>query len=103
MKIIKPISIALTLFFFGCSKPVAVEIKDVCSQPADSKVIIQGFISLPQQIETIQLMRNGSVSAVGLQLYTMTKPDATGDSVRTTFWTSDKGEPNKIKPLPKGY
>ena len=88
---------------FGCGKPVAVEVKDACSQPIGSTVIVQGYISLPKQIETVQLTRKGAVEAVGLQLFLMTKADATGDSVRTTFWTSDKGEPNKIKPLPKGY
>lgn len=33
----------------------------------------------------------------------MTKADATGDDVRAVFWTSDTGEPNRIKPLPKRY
>lgn len=103
MKILKTTLITIALLMFGCSKPVAVEIKDVCSQPPGTKVIIQGFISLPQQIDTIQLTRQGRIEAIGLQLFLMTKADATGESVRVTFWVSDKGEPNKIKPLLKGY
>lgn len=103
MKILKIILITGVFLMFGCSKPVAVEIKDVCSMPVDSKVIIQGFISLPQQIETIQLTRGGRIEEVGLNLFLMTKADATGDSVKTIFWTSPKPEPNKIKPLSRGY
>ena len=104
MRTLKLGCITLTIFLFSCSsKPVAIEIKDVCSQPEGANIIIQGYISLPQQIDTIQLIKKGSISAVGLQLFLMTKADATGDSVKTTFWTSDKGEPNKIKPLPKDY
>lgn len=88
----------------GCSrKAVPLQIKDVCAQPKGTKVEIQGYISLPEKIETIQLTRGGRIEAVGLQLYLMTKADATGDAVRTTFWVSDKSEPNKIKPLSKGY
>lgn len=103
MKKLKLICIAYVVLMFGCSKPVPMEIKDVCSQPEGTDVIIEGFISLPKVIETIQLTRKGQIEAVGLQLFLMTKADATGDSVKTTFWTSDKGEPNKIKPLSKGY
>lgn len=94
---------ALCIGLGGCSKPVAVEIGDVCSQAAGSSVIVKGYVSLPPQIDTVQLTRGGKVVAVGLQLYMMTKADATGDAVKTTFWTSDKGEPNKVKPLPRGY
>ena len=104
MKLLYLAIILNVLFIAGCSsRPVNVEIKDVCSQPIGTNVEITGYISLPQQIDTIQLIKKGSISAVGLQLFLMTKADATGDSVKTTFWTSDKGEPNKIKPLPKGY
>ena len=103
----KILTLTLTIFIFlafGCGKsPVAVEIKDVCSQPEGANVVIQGYISLPQLINTIQKTRGGRIEAVGLQLYVMNKADATGDSVKTTFWTSDKGEPNRIKPLPKSF
>lgn len=103
MKKLKLICIAFVFLMFGCSKPIPVEVKDVCSQPEGTSIIIQGYISLPQVIDTIQMTRKGRIEAVGLQLFLMTKADATGDSVKTTFWTSDKSEPNKIKPLPKGY
>ena len=103
MKKLKLICIAFVFSMFGCSKPVPMEIKDVCSQPEGTDVIIQGFISLPQVIDTIQMTRQGRIEKVGLQLFLMTKADATGDSVKTTFWVSDKSEPNSIKPLSKGY
>lgn len=103
MKILKLTLITFVFLMVGCSKPVPMEIKDVCSQPEGTDVIIQGFISLPQVIDTVQLTRKGRIEAVGLQLFLMTKADATGDSVKTTFWVSDKSEPNKIKPLSKGY
>ena len=94
----------MVLLFSGCSrKAVPVQIKDVCAQPKGTKVEIQGYVSLPKEIETIQLTRGGRIEAVGLQLYLMTKADATGEAVMTTFWVSDKSEPNKIKPLSKGY
>ena len=101
MKLLYLAIILNVLFIGGCSsRPVAVEIKDVCKQPIGTNVEITGFISLPQLISTIQLRKGGAIKAVGLQLFMMTKADATGDAVMTTFWTSDKGEPNKIKPLP---
>ena len=101
MRILKLTIIAMILGMFSCSsKPVALEIKDVCLQPIGTNVEITGFISLPQLISTIQLRKGGAIKAVGLQLFMMTKADATGDAVMTTFWTSDTGEPNKIKPLP---
>jgi hypothetical protein len=103
MKLLKLILLAFGLSIFGCGAPVAVEIKEVCSQPEGTKVVIQGYISLPQRIDTIQMTRGGRIEAVGLQLFVMTKADASGDSVRSVFWTSDKGEPNKIKPLPGSY
>ena len=101
----KTLTVCFTLLLLvGCSrKPVPVQIKDVCSQPKGTKVEIQGYISLPKEIETIQLTRGGRIEAVWLHLYMMTKADATGEAVMTTFWVSDKSEPNKIKPLSKGY
>ncbi len=48
-------------------------------------------------------MRGGAIKEVGLQLFMMTKQDATGDAVMSKFWTTSKpeGEPDEIKPLPK--
>ena len=103
MKNFKLLIIVIVLLMFGCSKPVSVEIKDVCSQPEGTKVIIQGYISLPQMIDTIQISRSGKITAVGYQLFMTTKADAASEEVKATFWTSDKGEPNKIKPLARAY
>lgn len=94
----------MVLLLSACSKKaVPVQIKDVCAQPKGTKVEIQGYISLPKEIETIQLRRGQRIESVGLQLYLMTKADATGDAVMATFWVSDKSERNKIKPLGEGY
>lgn len=102
-KLVLTISL-MVLLLSGCSKKVVpLQIKDVCAQPKGTVVEIQGYISLPKEIETIQLMRGQRIESVGLNLFLMTKADATGEAVMTTFWVSDKSEPNKIKPLPKGY
>jgi hypothetical protein len=61
---------------------------------------------LPKQITTLQITKGGAIKAVALQLFMMTKQDATGDAVMTSFWTTptSEREPNKIKPLPmNGY
>lgn len=107
MKILNLLLIATILGTFGCgSKPVPMDIKDVCKQPIGTNVEVSGYISLPKEVSTIQLRRGGAIKEVGLQLFMMTKQDATGDAVMSTFWTTPKaeGEPNKIKPLPmNGY
>ncbi len=107
MKTIYLLTTTLILLSFGCgSKPVPMEIKDVCKQPIGTNVEVTGYISLPKEISTIQLRKGGAIKEVGLQLFMMTKQDATGDAVMSTFWTTPKneGEPNKIKPLPmNGY
>ncbi len=103
MKFIKSIIILSVLFVFGCSSPKPFEIKDVCAQPEGTKAILQGYLSLPQTIDTIQLTRGGKISAVGYQLFLVTKADATGDSAKVTIWTTNNNEPNKIKPLPSDY
>lgn len=103
MKILKIILIIGIFLMFGCSSPKPVEIKDVCAQPEGTGVIVQGYLSLPKTIDTIQLTKGGAITAVGYQIFLMTKSDASGDAVKVTIWTSDKGEPNKIKPLPRSY
>jgi hypothetical protein len=107
MKKINLLIITVVLLSFGCgSKPVPLEIKDVCKQPIGTKVEISGYISLPKQISTLQITKGGAIKAVALQLFMMTKQDATGDAVMTSFWTTptSEAEPNKIKPLPmNGY
>lgn len=96
--------IALCIWSSACGKPPQpFEIKDVCSQPTGTNVVIQGYISLPKAIDTIQITKGGRITQVGYQMFVMTKADATGDAVKATFWTSDKGDPNSIKPLPRNY
>lgn len=103
MKILKIIFIIGVIGMFGCSSPKPFEIKDVCAQPEGTAVIIQGYVSLPKTIDTIQLTKGGAITAVGYQLFLMTKADASGDSVKATFWTTTKAEPNKIKAFSQNY
>lgn len=85
---------------FGCGKaPQPFEIKDVCSQIEGTPVIIQGYLSLPKTIDTIQLTKGGKITQVAYQIFLMTKMDATGDAVKVTLWTTNEREPNKIKSL----
>jgi hypothetical protein len=102
-KLLEAVCCAGIALLAACSEPAAVEIKDVCAKGEGVKIITTGYISLPKTIDTVQLTRKGAIEAVGLQLFVMTKTDATGDAVKATFWVSDKSEPNKIKPLPKVY
>lgn len=102
MKILKLTFITIILTMFGCSKPVASELKDVCSQPEGTEVVIQGYLSLPNNMERTSYYKGKNVS-VSYRLFLMTKADATGDEVRTTLWGSHEGKPNKIKPLPEKY
>lgn len=98
------IFITLLTFAIGCGKPPQpFEIKDVCSQPVGTAVSVTGYVSLPKTIDTIQITKGGRITQVGYQMFVMTKADATGDAVKATFWTSDKGEPNSIRPLPRDY
>jgi hypothetical protein len=103
MKIIKSLIIAAILLMFGCSSPKPFEIKDVCAQPEGTKVIMQGYLSLPKTIDTIQLTKGGKITDVGYQIFLMMKADASGDAVKVTIWTTNKGEPNKIKAFSNGY
>ncbi len=103
MKILKFLTVASILFVVGCSSPKPFEIKDVCAQPEGTKVITQGYLSLPKTIDTIQLTKGGAITAVGYQLFLMTKADASGDAVKVTIWTTTKSEPNKIKPFSQNY
>lgn len=90
---------------FGCgeTKPLAVEIKDVCSQPTGTNVTIQGYLSLPQMMEVTKYTRNGQGVSMNYKLLLMTKPDKTGDSVAVILTATGISEPNKIKTLPDKY
>ncbi len=103
MKILKIILIICVFSMSGCSSPKPFEIKDVCAQPVGTKVITQGYLSLPKTIDTIQLTKGGAITAVGYQIFLMTKADASGDAVKVTIWTTTKSEPNKIKPFSQNY
>lgn len=103
MKIIKSLIIAPILLMFGCSSPKPFEIKDICAQAEGTKVITQGYLSLPKTIDTIQLTKGGAITAVGYQIFLMTKADASGDAVKVTIWTTTKSEPNKIKAFSQNY
>lgn len=92
-----------TMFVFGCSSPKPFEIKDFCAQSPGTKVITQGYLSLPKTVDTIQLTKGGKITAVGYQIFLMTKADATGDAAKVTLWTTNKAEPNKIKAFSNGY
>lgn len=100
LKIIIIIGIFLT---FGCSSPKPFEIKDVCAQREGTEAILQGYLSLPKTIDTIQLTKGGKILDVGYQIFLMTKADATGDAAKVTIWTTNKAEPNKIKAFSNGY
>lgn len=106
-KVMKTIALAIILsviLTLGCgSSPKPFEIKDVCSQPEGTKAILQGYLSLPKTIDTIQLTKVGKITAVGYQIFLMTKADAGGDAVKVTIWTTNKGEPNKIRAFSNGY
>ncbi len=51
MKVLRLIIIGILLFACSFDKPVAVEIKDVCSQSEWTNVTIQGYLSLPEMLE----------------------------------------------------
>ena len=103
MKTLKLTGLVLVFLIFGCSKPVSVEIRDVCQKPAGTDVVIQGYLSLPNNMEMMSYRKGDGNASVSYQLFLMTKLDATGDSVRTILWGSAEGKPNKIQPLPAKY
>lgn len=49
------------------------------------------------------MTKGGRITAVGYQIFLMTKADASGDAAKVTIWTTNKGEPNKIKAFSNGY
>lgn len=105
MKILTFIVISLLLLLSGCSepKPIAVEIKDVCSQPTGTNVTISGYLSLPELMEVTKYTRNGQGVSINYKLFLMTKQDATGDAVAVILFATGISEPNKIKTLPDKY
>ena len=98
------ITIIISLLF-GCgeTKPLAVEIKDICSQPKGENVTISGYLSLPQMMEVTKYTRNGESVKMNYKLFLMSKQDTTGDSVAVILSATGISEPNKIKTLPDKY
>lgn len=98
------ILMTLTFILNGCGTlPKPFEIKNICAQPQTTNAILQGYLSLPKTMDTIQLTKDGKIRAVGYQLFLMTKADETGDAVKVTIWMTNKAEPNKIKAFSNGY
>ena len=102
MKIRAFLLIAISICFLGCgeTKPITVEIKDVCSQTTGTNVSIQGYLSLPEMLEVTKFTRGGQGSSMNYKLFLMTKQDATGDAVPVILSATGISEPNKIKTLP---
>ncbi len=90
---------------FGCGEtpPVAVEVKDVCSQPEGTNVTIKGYFSLPKSMEVTKYTRGGQGAGINYKLILMTKQDATGDAVFVNMSGTVDPRPNKIKMLPDNY
>lgn len=87
----------------ACSKPVRAELGDVCSEPEGTVVTVEGYIRLPEMMETIQQMRDGRITAVGHQPLLAASADATRDAVKLTVWTTTAAEPNRIKAFSSDY
>jgi hypothetical protein len=103
----KSVFLVITLFIllFGCGEanPIAVEIKEVCSQPMGTNVTIQGYLSLPQMLEVTKYTRKGQSVSMSYKLFLMTQPDASSDAVPVILSVTGISEPNKIKTLPDKY
>lgn len=99
--------LAILAAFFGasCSEapPIAVDIKDVCSQPMGTNVTVQGYFSLPKSLEVTRYTRGGQGAGINYKLILMTKQDATGDAVFVNMSGTSVPDPNKIKMLPDNY
>ncbi|MEQ1604905.1 MAG: hypothetical protein ABL999_08550 [Pyrinomonadaceae bacterium] len=103
-KTLSLITLAITLGSFGCAnKPIAVEIKDVCSQPIGTNVAIQGYFSLPKSLEVTKYTRGGQGAGISYKLILMTKQDASGDAVFVNISGTSVTDPNRIKVLPDDY
>lgn len=89
----------------SCSEtpPIAVEIKDVCSQPIGTNVTIQGYFSLPKSLEVTRYTRGGQGAGINYKLILMTEKDASGDAVFVNMSGTSVTDPNRIKMLPDSY
>lgn len=102
-RLITLLAISLTAIGCGTPDPVAVDIKDVCAQAPGTYVTIQGYISLPREMEIVRYTRGGQGAGITYKLFLMTKADATGDSVATVFSGTSQTAKNRIKMFPANY
>lgn len=87
----------------GEAPPVAVDVKDVCSQPIGTNVTVQGYFSLPKSLEVTRYTRGGQGAGINYKLILMTKQDASGDAVFVNMSGTTATAPNTIKMLPDNY
>ncbi len=81
----------------SCAVPKRVAIRDVCLEPEGTTVSVDGFVSLPRTVDTVQLSRGGRVAEVGYQLLVTSDGAGTGDSVKVTLWATESRQANRIK------
>lgn len=99
-KVVVLILATVGLLSGGCAEPIRVELRDVCSKPAGTVVTVEGYILMPEMMETIQQMSDGRISGVGYQPLLTADTDAMRDAVKLTVWTTRNAEPNRMKELP---
>lgn len=96
---------SLALLLAGCASPQPIELNKACAQPPGARVIVRGYLSLPDVIDTVQLRQGGRITEVGYQIPLMRSPSApaiSGEAVKTTIWATDRSKPNRIRPFPVG-
>lgn len=91
------------LLFAACTKPVAVEIKDVCSKPNGTIVVLHGFISLPREMEITRYTRGGERAGTTYRLHMTTNADSSGHKVAAIFSGTSTAEQNRVKNFPPNY
>lgn len=89
---------------FACSRKVEpATIGDVCQKPKDMLVEVEGYLVLPNYMNTTTTYgrRNNKKT---YQLFLATQPDGKGTGIRSTVTGTDTNEPNSIRNLPPtGY
>lgn len=105
MKILNLPTFLLMLSAFSCgnSPPKIVDNKEVCAQPAETLITIQGYLSLPEMLEVTKYMRDGQSIRINHKLFLMTEPEVSGEAVAVMVSGTNASEPNKIRSLPTNY
>lgn len=98
-KVLIPMLAGIALCSIGCTEPIRVEPRDVCSKPEGTAVTVEGYILMPEMMETIQQMSDGRISAVGYQPLLTADTDAMQHAVKLTVWTTKSSEPNRMRTL----